>query len=482
VRLKPNAGDWPITLKVPLVVMLLMLAISFVISNSVLSRLAATQERNLQMLSRSYLAGLGATLRPYILREDVWEVFDTLERTRSVYEGLNAVDTIVFNADNTVIAASNPKKYATGQKVASGPLAMLDAPGRIVIDETEQTARMLRSVTLQGRKIGSIYTELNISALMNERQAVLWQLVLTNAALTVFLMAVGYWAVRRMVQPVRTLDAYLERSSDGPMKAIPDAELDKASGEFRRLFRRYNAMARAANERFDLTRRLAQEERLASLGRLASGMAHDINNPLGGLFNTLSTLKRYGDQDHVRLSSINLLERGLKGIRDAVRATLMTYRRPNERGAIGHDDLEDLRYLIKPALRQKSLILEWDNQIDRDLPLAGYGLRDASLNLLMNACNASPEGGKLSFCACAFEGHVEIAIADQGPGLPDPYKQMLEARGEVGPPKAGQGLGLWMVRRFLHDLNGTAQVQLNDPGTTVRLIVPLQAEEERHVA
>jgi hypothetical protein len=64
-------SDWPISVKVPLLVMALMLGISFVISNTVLSRLADTQERHLQTLSRAYIDGLSANLMPHMLREDV---------------------------------------------------------------------------------------------------------------------------------------------------------------------------------------------------------------------------------------------------------------------------------------------------------------------------------------------------------------------------------------------------------------------------
>ncbi len=410
-----RTGQWPITIKVPLLVMVLMLAISFVVSNSVLTRLAETQRRHLQSLSKAYLDGLAGTLSPYILHEDVWEVFDALDRVRSAYEGLNARKTIVVNPANRIIAASDPKAYPTGKELTPELAKGMDLYGKLFIDEDKGRAWISQPVILQGQKIGGLYAELDVSGLLAERRSVLWQLIGTNAAVTLFLMVAGYWAVRRMVQPVRTLGSFLDRGSDGPVEIIPDAQLGSSTTEFGRLFRRYNAMARAANERLSLSESLAEKERLASLGRLASGMAHEINNPLGGLFNALDAIKRYGDRDTVREFSIKLLERGLNGIRDVVRATLMTYRQPEDPRALKRDDIEDLHYLIQPALRQKGLSLEWRNGLESDLPLPAASVRDAILNLLLNACAVSPDSGLVSLTAgrmCAAWTSA-LAIADR---------------------------------------------------------------------
>jgi hypothetical protein len=117
-KMRLRAPDWPFTVKVPLLVMVLMLAISFVISNAVLTRFADTQERNLQTLSRTYLHGLAVNLAPHIMREDVWEVFDLLDRARSSSTGLEARHTVVAPINSTVrtkVSARNcrPRRVTT---------------------------------------------------------------------------------------------------------------------------------------------------------------------------------------------------------------------------------------------------------------------------------------------------------------------------------------------------------------------------------
>jgi signal transduction histidine kinase len=475
--------QWPITVKVPVIVMLLMFGISFVISNTVLSRLAETQERHLQTLSKAYVEGLGVMLLPSVLRKDVWEVFDALDRSRSTHAGLNATNTVVLDAADVVLAASQPRIFPTGQKLGPHVSGSIVKDGELRIHEEKRIAYVLAPMTAQGRAIGSIYTEFDISTLMAERRAVLWQLIATNSLLTVVLMAIGYWAVRRMIEPVSTLGTYLDKATGGTIELIPESQLGSADAEYGRLFRRYNAMARAANERLFLAEQLAEKERLASLGQLASGMAHEINNPLGGLFNALDAIKRYGDRKPVRETSLRLLERGLIGIRDVVRATLMTYRKPADMRALRRDDIEDLQYLVQPALRQKKLVLDWDNQLDRDVALPAASVRDAVLNLLLNACAASPERATIVFRATASEDGVHIRVKDRGSGLPEPFRQFLEKGAPAdGPPFAGAGLGVWMIRRLLDAVGGSAHVEITDHGTEVHLRFPTPPMEARNVA
>ena len=159
----------------------------------------------------------------------------------------------------------------------------------------------------------------------------------------------------------------------GQVEPIPDGFLDKAPLEFRRLFEAFNRMAEAVREREALSRQLVEEERLASLGRLASGMAHEINNPLGGLFNAIDTLKAHGERGDVRRRTIDLIERGLKGIRDVVRTTLVTYRADRDVHSLKRADVDDLRLLVEPEARRKRLTLRWVNEGYDELAHAALG-------------------------------------------------------------------------------------------------------------
>ena len=160
-------------------------------------------------------------------------------------------------------------------------------------------------------------------------------------------------------------------------------------------------MARALNEREELASRLANQEKYAVLGKLASGMAHEVNNPLGGLFNALDTLRRHGDDAKVREATLNLLERGLTHIRNVVGSTLVMYRRGVADNSLRPVDIDDLRLLIEPEASRKRLQIAWVNDLHGASPVAIESVRQVVLNLLINACAATPAGGTVHLRARA---------------------------------------------------------------------------------
>jgi signal transduction histidine kinase len=476
-----NPLQWPITVKVPMFVVLLMIIVSAVITNRVLARLADTQERHLGQLASAYLDGLSTSLIPSVVREDIWEVFDTLDRSRERYRGLNVEWTVVTNGSNQVLAATDPVRFPSDRPLGQDMLSAFPGTG-IELAEQQTTAYLARPLTYQDREIGHIYAVADIRPLLRERSEVFATLTLTNALLTLVLAAIGYYGVRRMVHPVRILSVHLDRSTQGPLEPI--AETTVGGGEFRRLFTRYNALARAVNEREELTAKLAEEEKLASLGRLASGLAHEINNPLGGMFNALDSLRRHGDRESVRATSLRLLDQGLAGIRDLVRSTLAVYRDDGSSRNLMPGDIDDLRLLIEPEIKRKRLAVQWTNDISASTPLPAAPVRDAILNILLNACEACPEGGSISLTARAGAKVAFIEVADSGPGLPRHLKEYLE-RPDAGSAPLGRrsGLGLWMVKRLCQELGGRVYAEDGDEGgTRIKLVMPFADQELKNVA
>lgn len=478
--------EWPITVKVPLLVACLMVAVSTVLSERVLQRLSDMQNKDLHALANTYLDGLSASLQPHVMREDVWEVFDTLDRAHGKSTGFHPMRTVVTNGSSIVLAASDPRWLPVKSLLPLGLAERFPLTGELAVDTDTSRGFVRRKIDHQGRTIGFIFAEVDIAPLIAERRNVFTTLLITNALLTLALAAIGYLAIRRMLRPVRVLTRHIDRGRHGEVAEIDNEQIAREGSEFARLFQRYNALVHAVNEREAFAAKLAEEEKLASLGRLASGMAHEINNPLGGMFNALDTVKRHGEVATVRKTSLRLLEQGLKGIRAVVRSTLMTYRREESEDVLEVGALDDLRLLIAPEARRKAVAVVWQNSLAGDVPVSAGEVRQILLNLLLNALAATGPGGSVEFHAKLSRSTLTLQVADTGPGLPPDMVVFLHSQ-EAGraPIEDDGGLGLWMVRRLVRTLNGSIEARTSPNGgttITIRLPVAVGEEETRDVA
>jgi two-component system OmpR family sensor kinase len=470
----------PITARVPLIVILFMIAVSIFASERVLSRLVETQTRQVQALADVYLDGLALALVDSIIREDVWQVFDVLDRSRQRPGEIKLIETIVTGPDGVVIASSNPIMIPSQMRVPARYTEPLTQSGRVAIAEDEQRAYVRREVLYENLRIGGIFAALDIAPLLAERREVLWTLVLTNAALTLLLAGAAWLVVGRMMRPMRLLTDYLERSHTGQVAPIPGSVLAGVGSDYERPFAALNKLATAVAEREALGAQLAEEERLASLGRLASGMAHEINNPLGGLFNAIDTLKRHGGDARVRETAINLVERGLKGIRDVVRAALMSYRAEPDDRLLKPEDIEDLRLLISPEAHRRGVFLRWNNELTSEVPLPATTMRQIILNLVLNACQATPRDGWIAASFAHTGAAIIIRVEDDGPGMPAAAIAILTgAAGVAAPIGKGTGLGLWMTNRLIRELAGSVSIESRpEGGTRVSVTIPLRQQME----
>lgn len=195
----------PITARVPLIVTIFMMAVSIFTSERVLSRLIETQTRQIQALADVYLDGLALALVDSMIREDVWQVFDVLDRSQQRSGEIRPAETIVAGTDDFVIASSEPVRIPSQARVPARHMEWLQQAGKIVVAEADKRAFVRREVLYENLRIGSIYAAMDIAPLLAERRQVLWTLVLTNMALTVLLAGAAWFIVGRMMRPMRTL-------------------------------------------------------------------------------------------------------------------------------------------------------------------------------------------------------------------------------------------------------------------------------------
>jgi signal transduction histidine kinase len=476
-----SPARWPTSVKVPLLVAFLMVMVSAGVSKAVLWRLDTAHEAHFRDVAEAFLEGLATALQPHVIRRDPWEAYDAVERALARYGTVRAELVVVSLADGSVLAASAPLEHPIG---SASPPEGLAAPERPALGSAVEQVWIRRDLVEASIPLGSIVARVDVARFRAEHAATFWALLGFNAVLTALLALLGFVLARRALRPLARVADLLGNASGGRLLPIPEAELPPADTEEGRAFRSYNAAAAAIDERAALLARLAAEERAATIGRYASAMAHEVNNPLGGLFNAVRMIQRHGEDRERRERAAQLIERGLESIRAVVRASLVLWREGAEpASALTREDIEDLRHLVASEAERRTLALVWENDVAGAVAVDAQRVRQIALNLLINACAASPPGGTVRLAVSLESEALALAVVDEGPGLPDACRETLTGAG-ASPARPAQGLGLWTVARLVAELDGTIDVTTSGSGrgTAIAIRIPIRAEEARNAA
>jgi len=464
-----RVGTWPITIRVAVATAVLMVLLGLVASQQVLSTLGRLQDARLQEYARLHVEGLAVALGPFALHKDVWEVYDTLDRARANASGERILFTVVADERGRILAATDPLRAPVDESIEG--FADDTVPvGEVTAANGDSVVRVIAPLSVQGRDVGQIVTELDVSDLVAQRRNAALALLAGNAVATLILALAGYFVMARMLKPVELLAHHMGEAGDAP-HLIPEAAFPRSDSVLSRLLRNFNDMAGAIDARTEAERRLAERERFVTLGRLSSSLAHEINNPLGGLLNATDTIRTYADRPDVVRQSADLLDRGLRHLRDVSRAILEENRMDRSGRRLSKSDFEDLRLLFEPETIRRAQHLEWKidgaNDVIQCLPSAP--VRQIVLNLLLNASSAAPDGGAVSLSIREENGGLELAVSDDGPGLSETARARLMSKALMEP---GGGVGLRLVRDLVNGLGGGVICHRSEGRTTIIVSLP----------
>lgn len=472
-RLSP--GSWPITMRVAVATGALMVLFGLVASQQVLATLGRLQDARLREFARLHVEGLAIALGPFVLHKDVWEVYDTLDRARSAVTGARILFTVVADDGGRVLAATDPARAPVDSAIDRFAADAVPV-SEVTAANGSAVVRVTAPLTVERREVGRIVTELDVSDLVAERRRAALALLAGNAAATLMLVLTGTFIVARMLKPVELLARHMGEVGSTP-HPIPEAAIPRSDSVLSRLLRNFNEMAGAIVARAEAERRLAERERFVSLGRLSSSLAHEINNPLGGLLTATDTILAYADRPEVVRRSAELIDRGLRHLRDVSRAILEENRLDRTGRPLAPADFEDLRLLFEPEARRRRQRLDWELRAGAaalaHLPSAP--VRQIALNLLLNATSAAPEGGRVGLRVEEQEGGgVLLAVCDDGPGLSEAARARLLS---AAPLEPGGGVGLRLVRDLAAGLGAAIACDRRDGQTEIRVSFPSPGRE-----
>jgi signal transduction histidine kinase len=311
-----------------------------------------------------------------------------------------------------------------------------------------------------------------------------------------------------MFAPIRELQAGVQRVHAGrfdqPIRLTSGDELQELADEFNTMVARLHAvyadLARQVNER---SRQLVRSERMVSVGFLAAGVAHEINNPLASILfcsealerrlqdvlNALATAGGPAAGTGALLAEVEVLTRYLKMIQqEALRCKditqkLLDFSRTGERRKEPADItglvsgvLEVARHL--PSSRGKVVAFEPTGYIVA--PVNAQDLKSVILNLVVNALDSMDDGGRLEITSGTAAGYAELVFTDTGCGMTaDVLQNIFEPFYTKSRTGKGTGLGLFISHQIVDQHGGTITAASAGPGTgaTFTVRIPLEVRQ-----
>ncbi|AKU12247.1 putative histidine kinase [Azoarcus sp. CIB] len=364
--------------------------------------------------------------------------------------------------------------------VLGQPVAVLDAAGTVFVGNAPTVGSVQAPLTLELEPVGFLACACDAVALKGAARVVRWGL-LSRARF-------------RMVS-----DLHLEAVRADYAKLQQQNEALRASeAKYRELAEILDAKVKEQVKIIDeRQRQLYQAERLASIGQLAAGVAHEINNPLGFVNSNLSTAERYvaqfaelhdmvpaekwkaADLDFVLEDFAELLADSQQGVARIARIVkdlkgFSSVDQPDVQLADINGQLESLFAVIAGQKPSGVTLTSELSPLPPLMCLSGH-LNQAFLNILQNALQAVGESGTVTLRSLATGSHVVVQIDDTGPGIPDevlPYifDPFYTTRGVGG----GTGLGLTVARDIVLTHGGTITAATRpEGGARVTVELPL---------
>ena len=226
---------------------------------------------------------------------------------------------------------------------------------------------------------------------------------------------------------------------------------------------------------------LLQSEKLAAMGRLTSQIAHELNNPLYGIMNTLELLKTEVSPQSKRRKILEMALSETVRLAEMLRK-MLSFSKPDEEKRQPSDVnmlLDEMLLLHEKQLREHSIRIaaSFDKGLG-EINASKNQLRQVFLNMISNARDAMPDGGTLTITTRRIDDRIHIDISDTGTGIREEnLHKIFDAFFTTKESVKGVGLGLSVCYGFIRDHGGDIKVRSQiDSGTTFTIILPTRKE------
>ncbi|MEW6750500.1 MAG: ATP-binding protein [Candidatus Latescibacterota bacterium] len=387
----------------------------------------------------------------------------------------------VVNPRGVVIAHSDYRWYGRVDPAVAGRYGS-DLQDTRVVERRhggEPVLEVASPLRIASRSWGVLVLAVSLVPVERELGAFATRLSLLTVAAVLVSVPLAFLVARALARPVKRLALAMSRV--GPDLAS-DLRVDRGDeiGLLQSSFLDMLGRLRQAQQEQEQTRQaMLRAEKLASVGALASGVAHEVNNPLGGIRNCLAQLEAHPEDQERRQEYMGLMRRALEHIERVVSGLLgFSRRRELEVAPVS------LEQVIRGTLalaeyRLDSSRIERRVEVEPELPTVlgdRHQLEQVLVNLVLNAADSMEGGGRLTIRAYRQGQWVRVCVQDSGPGVPpglgervfDPFFSTKE----VG---RGTGLGLTVSLSIVREHGGDLSY-VNVPGGGAAFTVALPAQ------
>ena len=419
---------------------------------------------------------IGAVLSAYLFNND----FTLVDRIKEV-AGIDTVTIFLGDLRVSTNVMTEEGQRAVGTRIARDVRRVVleqgyDYVGRayVVNDWFITRYKPLRNHRTQ--VVGSLY--------VGARESAFLELIATSNRRVAFIALVcivlaGIIAVpiaRFIIRPIVQLVEANRRLAQGDMTVRVQVQ---GSNELAMLGRSFNSMVETLR---NVQQELLHKEKLASVGQLAAGVAHEINNPLGTVLLFAGVLHKELPEDDPRRNDLKMIIQETARCKTIV-ADLLNFARQQEVLAQETDVHTLLEQVIEKVCHQPSFAqVEIVRQFSLDMPIIQADpaqLQQVFINLLDNAAEAMEGGGTLTLATRSTDSHwVEIKVSDTGCGIPEEnLGKLFNPFFTTKPSGQGTGLGLSIVYGIVKMHSGQIAIQSKmGQGTTFTITLPVRLQ------
>jgi two-component system NtrC family sensor kinase len=460
----------PIHTKIILVFLLITLVLGFsvivFIKVFISSRLNAELDKMGAYLAKSLASNC---IEPILVQDLV-----KLQRLVSDTKQLEKHIVYVFILDNQNI----PIVHTFGNYFPKGLAQAVSTSHKVQILNTEQG----RIRDIASPILGGLLGTLHLGISEKYTQEIVSTIVRRLTAITVIIISVGivitYTFARRSLLPLREISKAIKKIGEGDFRQKINIESEDEIGLLAKAFNEMAEKLEKVNSELKHTQsQLIQTTKMATIGQFAAGIAHEINNPLAGILNCIRSLLADPEIKGQRRGYLELALKGLLRIENTI-GQILSFSGRQEFKLMLTDINQLLREsleFVKHRLIEQKIILQLN--LSESLPqilCAPHQLQQVFMNVINNALDALPTGGKLSITTAVSNKNIEIKFIDNGKGIKeenlDKVFDPFWTTKEVG---KGVGLGLYISYTIIQQHHGNINIESKEnEGTTVTITLP----------